>query len=284
MELIRPFDPWGDELCTCTKKLSLNPYTGCSHRCIYCYITSYIPRAFECRPKKELVRRVASEASRLESPGSTPVSMCNSSDPYPHAEKRLMLTRGCLEVFKECGVPVLIVTKSDIVLRDADLLENMNCVVSFTVTSLRPQVYKKLEPNAPPPGRRMDALKKLAKVGIPCTVRMDPVIPFVNESDIREVAGEAASCGALHITSSTFKPRPDSWRRVASAFPHKEMMKLYAHGEKRKNYRYLPQSERRRLMEKVRDACEKYGMTFGACREGLDINTGKSCDGGHLLS
>jgi DNA repair photolyase len=279
MELIRPFDPWGDELCTCTGKLSLNPYTGCSHRCIYCYITSYIPRAFECRPKKELARRVAREASKL---GSTPVSMCNSSDPYPHAEKRLMLTRKCLEIFKEHEIPVLIVTKSDIVLRDADLLRKMDCVVSFTVTSLRPQIYKKLEPNAPPPEKRLDALRKLARE-IPCTVRIDPIIPFVNDSDIEKVVEAASSCGAAHITSSTFKPRPDSWRRVASAFPHREMRKLYEQGERRKNYQYLPQGERRKLMEKVRDACKDYGVTFGACREGLNINTGKSCDGGHLL-
>ena len=282
MELIRPFDPWGDELCTCTKKLSINPYTGCSHRCAYCYITSYIPRAFECRPKKELIKRVAREASKLKT--GIPVSMCNSSDPYPHAEKKLMLARGCLEIFKEYGIPVLIVTKSDIVLRDADLLRNMDCVLSFTITSLRPQIYKKLEPNAPPPERRLDALKKLAEAGIPCTVRLDPLIPFVNEGDIEQVVEAAASCGAAHITSSTFKPRPDSWRRVTSAFPHSEMKKLYGHGEMRKNYQLLPRDERCRLMEKVRDECKKYGVTFGACREGVDINTGKSCDGGHLLS
>ncbi|MBI5253313.1 MAG: radical SAM protein, partial [Euryarchaeota archaeon] len=78
------FDPWRDPLCTCPRKYSLNPYTGCEHRCVYCYITSYIPRGFECRIKKNLLGEVKRDRKKLNK--KIPISMSNSSDPYTTME------------------------------------------------------------------------------------------------------------------------------------------------------------------------------------------------------
>ncbi|MDI6639569.1 MAG: hypothetical protein QMD78_01965, partial [Methanocellales archaeon] len=90
MDVIRKFDPWGDPLCTCPPKYSFSPYTGCSHRCAYCYITSYIPNAFNCRPKKDLLKRVKKDVSKVDL--AIPISISNSSDPYPPEEKDVLLT------------------------------------------------------------------------------------------------------------------------------------------------------------------------------------------------
>ena len=118
--ILRPFDPWKSQLCTCPAKLSLNPYTGCPHGCLYCYASSYIPRFAECRPKVDLLKRLAREAAKIR-PG-TLVALSNSSDPYPPMEKDLRLSRGCLQILKERGLCVQVVTKSHLVAQDAELL------------------------------------------------------------------------------------------------------------------------------------------------------------------
>ncbi|MEM4973578.1 MAG: hypothetical protein QXR87_07740, partial [Candidatus Hadarchaeales archaeon] len=142
MRVITEFDPWGDPLCTCPRKYSLNPYTGCQHHCLYCYITSYIPRAFNCRPKRDLLARIRAELPKLDR--RLPVSLSNSSDPYPPMEGRLHLTRKCLQALAQAGFAVQIITKSNLVVGDLDLLEGMRAVVSFTLTTLNRQLASKL--------------------------------------------------------------------------------------------------------------------------------------------
>ncbi|MEM1981008.1 MAG: radical SAM protein [Candidatus Hadarchaeales archaeon] len=283
MELLREFDPWRDPLCTCPPKLSLNPYTGCSHACLYCYITSYIPRGFECRPKKDLLRRLEREVEKLE--GRPLISMCNSSDPYPPMERELLLTRGCLE--RLVGrARVLLVTKSDLVVRDLDLLSRLPCAVSMTLTTLKPELARRLEPGAPSPEERLKALGKLCDAGVPVSVRLDPIIPGLNEAEIQTIVEAAASAGVKHVTSSTFKPRADSWERMGRGFPNlfPYLRELYSKGERRKRSLYLPSEMRRELMERVREACLSLGLTFSTCREGFpELQTSESCDGSHLI-
>lgn len=282
-ELLREFDPWRDPLCTCPPKLSLNPYTGCSHACLYCYITSYIPRGFQCRPKRDLLRKLERDLERLK--GRPLISMSNSSDPYPPQERELLLTRSCLE--RLVGrARVLVVTKSDLVLRDLDLLSRLPCAVSLTLTTLKPGLAKRLEPGAPSPQKRLEALRKLSEAGIPTSLRLDPLIPGLNEGEVEEIVREAASAEVRHVTSSTFKPRPDGWRRMERGFPElfPRLRELYSRGERRKRSLYLPREVRRALLERVREACLSVGLTFSTCREGLtELNLAPSCDGSHLI-
>ncbi|MEM3452935.1 MAG: radical SAM protein [Candidatus Hadarchaeum sp.] len=285
-DVIQEFDPWNDPLCTCPKKYGLNPYTGCEHGCLYCYITSYIPRAFECRPKRNLIARAEHDLKLIDR--SRVISIANSSDPYPPMEEKLKLTRSCLELLARENCKVQVITKSDLVARDLDLLSNMLCVVSFTVTTLNSELSRRLEPNAPLPAQRLKAMKRLADAGIPVTLRLDPVIPHLNDDEVVEVVRAASSHGASHVTSSTFKPRRDSWRRIQKAFPEvaTKLWPLYFKlGQRHHNSWYLPSKVRQRLMDEVRRACEEEGLTFAPCREGLArIGTGINCDGSHLFS
>ena len=175
MDVIREFDPWGDPLCTCPKKYSFSPYAGCDHRCLYCYITSYIPRAFECRPKKDIVERAERNLQHINK--NLAISMANSSDPYPQVESKLKLTHSCLELFARERCRVLVITKSDLVARDADLLVQMPAAVSMTITTLNEKLSQRLEPNAPSPKRRLNAIKTLVSRGVPVAIRLDPIIP-----------------------------------------------------------------------------------------------------------
>jgi DNA repair photolyase len=146
--LISPFDPWCSRLCTCPPKLTLNPYTGCNHACLYCYASSYVPEFSKCRVKKDLLRRLEREAVCLR--GET-VSLSNSSDPYPSLEGETGLTRDCLKVLARAECRVQIITKSPLVVRDVDLLTSFPSMVSVTITTDDDEAAKLIEPQAPLP-------------------------------------------------------------------------------------------------------------------------------------
>ncbi len=270
--LITPFDPWKSSMCTCPKKYSFSPYTGCSHACLYCYITSYIPNAFHARLKKDLFRRLKREISKVD----TYISMSNSSDPYTPEEKELKATRKCLQIFKERDVPLLIITKSDMVARDKDIIAEMRASVSITITTLRDEMAVKMEPNAPLPSKRIEALKKLSRAGIPCSVRLDPIIPGINDGEIEKIV-EEVSPYVGHVVSSTIKPRNDSMKRIASIMDVKKY-----EWERHGNTFYLPQKIRFELLGRVEEACREAGISFATCREGYKFRA-KSCDGSHLI-
>ncbi|MEM1654920.1 MAG: radical SAM protein [Nitrososphaerota archaeon] len=283
--VIKPFDPWRGRLCTCPRKFSFDPYTGCEHGCLYCYASFYIRRFHECRPKKNLLELVEGDVLRL--PENALISMSNSSDPYPPMEYGLELTRRCLNEFRRRNLRILVITKSDLVLRDLDILRALRCAVTLTITTLDDQLAGRLEPGAPPPSRRLHAVERLSSEGIRVGVRVDPIIPYINDEGIDDLLREVRDAGAIHVTSSTFKPRPDSWARIEAAFPDvaEKLRPLYfEEGERIARSRYLPKPMRFKLMKMIADGCRKLGLTFACCREGfIELNTGASCDGSHLI-
>jgi DNA repair photolyase len=276
--LLTVFDPWKSRLCTCPHKLTFNPYTGCDHQCLYCYASSYIPRFHDCRPKKNLLSRLKREAARLD---GELISMSNSSDPYPRLEQKLGLTRKCLQILAESRCRLQIVTKSDLVVRDIDILRGVPCVVSVTVLTADDGLSGKLEPGAPVSSRRLGAIETLVEAGIPTTVRIDPIIPFLNDDDLAELVETVAGLGVLHITSSSYKVKPDNWRRFSAAFPEvaEKLKPLYfSEGKRIGRSIYLPKNIRFGLMKKVKELAEEHNLKFGCCREGFSLNSAV-CDG-----
>jgi DNA repair photolyase len=278
--LISNFDPWRSKLCTCPPKLTFNPYTGCDHTCVYCYASSYIPKFFNCRPKKDLVPRLKREAVKLK---GELISIANSSDPYPKLEAETGLMRKCLEILSKHDCKVQIVTKSNLVVRDADLLKKMRSMVTLTITT--DNISKILEPKAPSSSERLKAAETLIKKGIPTSVRIDPIIPFVNDNP-ENLVGILTSIGVKHITSSTYKVKPDNWKRFSMALPEtaEKLKPLYFEkGDRIGGYVYLPEKLRLELMEKVATLAEKHGIKFGTCREGLNHLNTATCDGSWLI-
>lgn len=204
------------------------------------------------------------------------ISMANSSDAYTPEETRYEATRKCLRIFKERGIKLLIITKSNLVTRDIDILRDMMVSVSISITSLDESIARKIEPKAPPPQKRIDALKELTENGIPCSVRLDPIIPSINDNELEEIVREVAPY-CEHIVSSTLKPRRDSFKRLEKIFDI-HSYKWYAVG----NSFYLPKEMRFNFLRRVENACKKYGLTFATCREGYRFNA-PSCDGSHLI-
>ncbi len=282
MALISRFDPWRSSMCTCPPKLTFNPYTGCDHNCVYCYASSYIPQFASCRPKKDLVERLRREATELK--GET-VSIANSSDPYPCIEATAGLTRRCLEILAERNCRIQIITKSHLVIRDEDILSETPSTVALTITTDNAKVASLLEPNAPTPYERLSAAEDLIGKGIPVSVRIDPIIPFVNDQPQTLIA-TLSSIGVKHVTSSTYKVKPDNWRRFSDVLPEvaEKLKPLYfKQGEKIGGNTLLPRNLRYKLMKRVRDLTIKKGMNFGVCREGLPRLNTAACDGSWLL-
>jgi DNA repair photolyase len=269
-------------MCTCPPKLTFNPYTGCDHACVYCYASSYIPKFFVCRPKRDLIQSLQREATKLK---GEIVSIANSSDPYPRMEAETLLTRMCLAVLSQHDCRIQIITKSTLVTRDTDLLSKVPCTVALTITTEDDDKAKLIEPYAPPPTERLKTVEALISKGIPVSVRIDPIITFVNDNPESLIA-TLASMGVKHVTSSTYKIKRDNWQRFAMAMPKaaEKLKPLYfEQGEKTGGYTLLPKALRLKLMSTIRRIAAENGMKFGVCRENLNQLNTATCDGSWLL-
>jgi DNA repair photolyase len=187
---------------------SVNPYRGCEHGCIYCfarptheYLGFSAGLDFE---SKILVKEEAPALLRqeLSSSGWQPevIVMSGVTDCYQPIERKLRLTRGCLEVLTEFRNPVGIITKNQLVARDADLLGELASLgaasVAFSITTLDENLARTLEPRTSAPRLRLEAVRKLADAGVPVSVLVAPVIPAINDHEIPLILAAAAAAGA----------------------------------------------------------------------------------------
>jgi len=188
--------------------LSVNPYRGCEHGCIYCYARpahAYLELSpgldFESRlfAKMNAAELLRAEIGRRGYTCS-PISIGANTDCYQPSERRYGITRKLIAVLAECEHPLTIVTKSALIERDLDLLGPMGranlAKVFVTVTTLDRVLARRLEPRAPAPQRRLDTIRALAAAGVPVGVMMAPVIPALNDKSIEEALEAAARAGA----------------------------------------------------------------------------------------
>ena len=161
----------------------MNPYYGCTHRCIYCYVPMVIHYEDPTRPwgtfaeeKRGFHELLLEQAPRKRD--RRPVFVSSSCDPYQPLEKRAGLTRRCLELLIHEGYPISILTKNPLVTRDMDLLVKNNVEVGLTVTTDDEQMRALFEPGAPPIGQRLAALAALKKKGIKAYAFVGPMLPM----------------------------------------------------------------------------------------------------------
>lgn len=187
---------------------SVNPYRGCEHGCSYCYARPYheylgfsAGRDFETRI---MVKMNAPELLReeLSSPKwrPQPLVMSGVTDCYQPVERKLQITRRCLQVLAEFRNPAGLVTKNHLVTRDLDILRKLAahgaCCVYLSVTTLDAGLARRLEPRASLPQHRLEAVRLLAEAGIPVGVLMAPIIPGLNDHEIPSVLHAARAAGA----------------------------------------------------------------------------------------
>jgi DNA repair photolyase len=187
---------------------SINPYRGCEHGCVYCFARpthAYLGLSPGLDFESKLYAKPdapAMLAKELAAPDYEPrmIAIGTNTDPYQPIERERKIMRGILEVLEKAGHPVGVVTKSALVARDIDILSRMAkrnlAKVAISITSLDPKLARTMEPRAPTPSRRLEALKALAEAGIPTTVMVAPVIPALNDSEIERILDAAAHAGA----------------------------------------------------------------------------------------
>lgn len=193
--------------------LSINPYRGCEHGCIYCFARpthSYLNMSPGIDFETRIVAKVnAAERLReaLAAPRYVPLSLNvgSATDAYQPIERRLRITRSVLEVLAACRHPFSVITKSSGVERDLDLIAPMAAermaAVYVSITSLDPHLARVMEPRAAAPHRRLKTIETLARAGVPVGVSASPMIPFLNEPELERILEAARDAGATSAFS-----------------------------------------------------------------------------------
>lgn len=265
---------------------TMNIYRGCPHGCIYCFARGeyYKINDFDTvKVKKDALRIIRDDLQRKVIKGI--VTTGGMSDPYNPLEKELQLTRHALELLNAFDFGACILTKSDLVLRDIDVLSDISAHlpvnVSFTITCADDTLSKKIEPNVSPSSCRFKAIEKLAENNITAGLLLDPVIPFItdNEDNIRNVVKKASHFGAKYIYASMAVTmegiqRDYFFTQAEQLFP--EVPDKY---KKRFGNSYrcrVPKSKK--MWEVFADECEKQKIIYDmravnqVIRKGYDIN------------
>src|SRR5690606_11223702 len=188
---------------------SMNPYRGCEHGCIYCYarptheylgFNAGLDFETKIMVKPDAPKVLAEEFNKSKWKPEV-VVMSGNTDCYQPLERKLEITRQCLEVFLKFRNPVAIITKNALVQRDIDLLKQLaelNLVrVIVSITSLRPEITRVMEPRTARPQRRLETVRRLTDNGIPVSVNAAPIIPGLTDEELPAILKAAADAGAL---------------------------------------------------------------------------------------
>ena len=236
---------------------TINPYRGCELACKYCY-ARYTHEYMGMEDGSEFERKIYSkkDASRVLdeelSPAklmNRPVALGTATDPYQPAERRFFTTRSLLEVLaRRPGVALSITTKSDLVVRDVDLLKEIQRIgsihVNISITTTKLRLASQLEPKAPTPKRRLAAVRALADAGIPVGVFIMPVIPLLTDDaeGLEEIARQAKAAGASYLGARPLFLMPSA-KKVFLPFIEEKFPRLQtAYRELFGSSAYLPQA------------------------------------------
>ncbi len=235
--------------------LALNPYTGCSHGCIYCY-APYVLRT----PPSEWGRKVIAKTniSKLlekelkEKHGV--IGLGTVTDPYQAAEKEWGLSRKCLIAIKNACAQVSVLTKSGLITRDLDVLKDIDrCEVGITITTDDDRIAQMVEPGAPPPSSRFKALEELNRSGIDTYVMIGPIIPEIIEARISSFLGKISTTGTKRVMMDPLNLRPGMNQAIYDA--------MHKHDERLANAIFQCASDRYvGCEEKIVSSCKAVGL------------------------
>jgi DNA repair photolyase len=201
---------------------SLNPYTGCVHRCTFCYVRAFELRAdrpwdarygTSVRVKVNVAEVLRAELAR-RSWRHEPVAIGAATDPYQPAEGRYRLTRACLEALAAAANPFSVITRGPLIVRDVDVLaeasRRASVSVAFSVPTLDREVWRRTEPGTAPPLQRLRALSRLVDAGVRASVGMAPILPGISDApeQLAAVVRAARAAGACAIWANTLHLKP----------------------------------------------------------------------------
>jgi DNA repair photolyase len=251
-------------------KNGMNIYRGCAHGCIYCDARS---TCYQMDHAFEDIEIKANAADLLEQALRSKRKKCMigtgaMSDPYLQIEQQRQLTRQCLELINQYGFGLAIQTKSDLILRDLDLLKSIHrkakCVVQMTLTTYDEDLCREIEPNVCTTKRRAEVLNTLRDEGTPTIVWMTPLLPFINDTEenirgILDYCVQAKVYGLLFFDIGVTLRDGDRqyfYRKLDEHFPGMKEKYIQTYG----NAYEVPSLDRQRLTEVVKNECRKQGI------------------------
>ena len=252
--------------------LGMNIYRGCSHGCIYCDSRSTCYRfthPFEDIEVKRNAPQLLEEALRSKRKRAM-IGTGAMSDPYMHCEEQLRLTRQCLEIILKYGFGAAIQTKSDRILQDIDLLDEINkrakCVVQMTLTTYDDELCSILEPNVCNTKRRIEVLEEMQRRGIPTIVWLTPLLPYINDTaeNVSAILEECVRVGVKGILSFgmglTLREgdREYYYAALDKHFPGMKERYIREYG----NSYELPSPNKKELTELLRSTCREHGIMY----------------------
>jgi len=253
---------------------TINPYRGCEFACKYCYArythefmelregTDFEQKIFVKQHAADLLRHELRHVKRGEA-----IALGTATDPYQPAERRFEVTRAILEeLARHRGLEIGIVSKSNLVLRDVEVLQEVaksnRLFVSITITTLNVDLARILEPRAPRPDLRLEAMQKLNEAGLAAGVICAPVLPGITDSprDLEALVRATAQAGGKYIYANPLFLKPCSLA-VFMPFLEKEFPQLVeSYRQRYKDRAFLPASYRKRLSELMKRLREKHGI------------------------
>jgi DNA repair photolyase len=260
---------------------SLNPYTGCSHRCTFCYVRAYERRAERAaddgygrtvRVKVNIAEVLRGELARPAWKRDA-VVVGPATDPYQPAEGLYRLTRACLEALAAHRNPFTVITRGTLIVRDLDVLQDAarraEVDVDFSIPTLDPAIWRSTEPGTPPPRQRLRALSRLVAAGIRAGVGLSPILPGITDSpqQIADVVRAAREAGATHLWGSLLNLRPGTREHFLACLSRDWPEQLPRYERLFARSAYLPRSVGRALSQQLALVRRRYPLRESALIE-----------------
>jgi DNA repair photolyase len=253
---------------------SLNPYTGCAHRCTFCYVRAFELRADRpsgdsygrvIRVKTNVAEVLRKELARPSWKGDQ-VAVGAATDPYQPCEGRYRLTRACLQAFAEAANPFSIITRGPMIVRDLDVLteaaRRASVSVTFSVPTVDPDVWRRTEPDTAPPEQRLRAVRKLVDAGIKASVGMAPILPGVSDrpEQLAAVVRAARDAGATGVWANVLFLRPGTREHFLENLARDWPEELERYGRLYANRAYLGKADTSPVRAQVAELARLHGI------------------------
>jgi DNA repair photolyase len=253
---------------------SLNPYSGCAHRCTFCYVRAFERRADRpaddrygrsIRVKVNVADVLARELGR-RSWARELVAIGAATDPYQPAEGRYRLTRACIETLGRAASPFGLITRGPLIVRDLDVLaeaaRRTSVSVTFSVPTLDDAVWRTTEPGTAPPRQRLRALSLLVEAGIEANVGMAPILPGLSDrpEQLAEVVRAARAAGATGIWANLLYLAPGTKEHFLEALALDWPEQLERYEELYASGAYLPRAQLDPVRQQVRSLARAHGV------------------------
>lgn len=276
--------------------LTVNPYVGCQHRCIYCYATyEWSPEFFDIvYVKLNSPDVLQKELRKWKEKQIDPVMFSSATDCYQQIESILGLTKSCVEELQKQEVPYLIITKSSSIIRDLELHARYKdkCAIVWSLTTINEKTKRLIEPYTPTARSVLNTINKFSRKGVTCGVNIDPIIPCINDSYdmLEELVNQCVDNGARFVSAGVLRLRNDIWSRMKAFLLSinrndiiKKFEKIYFYNIIKSSSYIIPdKSYSEPLISFVKECVEKRNITFGFPFESSPRLEEVSC--GNILS